>query len=248
MINEENNKNVTQEVELEGSTTNTNQPAERALSLILTYPSSSKDAAGKGENGNLRILSDELLALVMSDNTDNEEANKLREEFQTTPALIENNPAITAELYESFSELLDLYTEIEGKRNQLLDVNLALKNKLQALKEVNKIVINEEVFDSNEASINRYVQLIEELIKEVREEVELFAMLIQAKKTYLVHASATPLQNPFEIVINKIKSAKRYIKNVRRDINVSYSRYSFGLNAQMKQISYFEMGAHGGQK
>ncbi len=236
-------KNTSNEI-LDTDVMPTTPQPERALSLVLNYTT----APDKQDNGNLRIVSDELLTHILNNN-DHEEAKKLRADLEGMPSLIDNNPSITADLYEAFSEILDLYTEIEHKRNGLIDVNISLKEKLDALKAVNKITVNQDVFDTNEESINRYITLIGELIKEVREEVELVAMMIQCKKVYITHApTAAYPHDPFEILKNKVKGTRRYIKNVRRDINVSYSRYSFGLNAQMKQISYFEMATNGEQK
>lgn len=235
MLNESNNTN--QDLTTNATASESTDAPQRTLSLVLNYQTNDD----KQESGHLRIVSDDLLEHLLK-GTENEDAKKLLAELGSIPVEVIAEPAVIADLYEAFSEVLNLLQEIEGKRASLTDVNAVLKAKLDALKALNKIVINQEVFDSNEDSIGRYLKLVDELIQEVRAEVELIAMMIQCKKIYMTEAAMSAYaQDKLSIIKNKIKNSRRYVKSVRRDINVSYSRYSHGLSAQMKQIAYFEI-------
>lgn len=209
-----------------------------SYSLVLCYQK--KGEQTESDAGYMRLIEEDSIKKILDNDDDSEEITKLREEFSGSLTLVDK-ALIQKKIYECFSDLFALFFDIKTKRENAEELNNMIKQKLQVLSEAKAIVIDEQVLSRNEASINHYMKLLEELLGEVKQETDRFNLFARANNIY-VNALAVELvpHNFLQILEEKIKNTKRYIKNVQRDINISYSRYSFGFESQMKQIAYLE--------
>ncbi|MBS1987823.1 hypothetical protein JST56_02410 [Candidatus Dependentiae bacterium] len=132
--------------------------------------------------------------------------------------------------------LITLDAEVISKQNQALEKNDYIKQIVQQLMHDGYIQVNEQEFKRSEESVQKYVDLLNDVRNEINQEMQRIALMQTAEegKEFAVWKTA-PDEYPV-YVEQRIKQLKHYIKSVRRDLNISYSRYCFGFESQMRRI------------
>ncbi len=211
-------------------------------SLVIIYSSVDDNHDKESASTIFRMIPDEMLEKVFDETNESSDVKTLRQECGSIPKLIGDISTLPCNLEKNFMDLFAFYVEIEHKRVNLIERNTFFRDQLNTLSDSNSISFNKSALDENEASINHYISLIDKLITEIKEEISLFSLMNRCNKIYI--ASADDAINPKNALValeDKVKSIKRYVKNIRQDVNISYSRYSFGLDEQIKQLSYVKI-------
>lgn len=147
---------------------------------------------------------------------------------------------LTDELTHRFNDaaglLITLDAEVIEKQHQALEKNDYIKQIVQKLMTDGYIQVNEQEFKRSEESVQKYVDLLNDVRNEINQEMQRIALMQTAEegKEFAVWKTA-PDEYPV-YVEQRIKQLKHYIKSVRRDLNISYSRYCFGFESQMRRI------------
>ncbi len=147
---------------------------------------------------------------------------------------------LTDELTHRFNDaavlLITLDAEVTSKQEQALEKNGYIKGIVQQLMQDGYIQVNEQEFKRSEESVQKYVDLLNDVRNEIHQEMQRIALMQTAEegKEFAVWKTA-PDEYPV-YVEQRIKQLKHYIKSVRRDLNISYSRYCFGFESQMRRI------------
>lgn len=156
--------------------------------------------------------------------------------------------ALSEDLLKRFQQaillLKDLEKDVEGKQQQALEKNEHIKQTVQQLMQAGFIQVNEQEFKRSEESVQEYVRLLNDVKDEINEEMLRVTMMEQAEpgKEFAVWKSASDSYE--EYVESRIKQIKHYVKSVKRDLNISYSRYCFGFDAQMRRIESIQRFVH----
>ena len=143
-------------------------------------------------------------------------------------------------LAAAVAQLEELKAEINEKRQGTLERKDIIRGKLDHLKASGYVNIDELEFERTDVSVQHYVELLERMIEEVSADEEFYLSLLSSnlpsEMTIFKENNMT-----FEQVIEKrIQAIKRYVKNARRDLSISFSRYCFGFDNQIRQILYVE--------
>lgn len=160
----------------------------------------------------------------------------------------ELSPDLAKRLSQTIVLLKELESDAQDKQEQALDKNNSIKAVVQELMKAGFIQVNEQEFNRSEESVQEYVRLLDDVKKEINEEMaRIMAMQsIEIGKEFTVWKTAPDSYS--EYVEQVIKRVKHYIKSVKRDLNVSYSRYCFGFDAQMKRIESIQRYLERAQK
>lgn len=160
----------------------------------------------------------------------------------------ELSPDLTKRFNQIIILLKELEADTENKQQQALDKNNSIKVVVQELMQAGFIQVNEQEFNRSEESVQEYVRLLDDVKKEINEEMARITMMqsIEVGKEFAVWKTAPDSYS--EYVEQVIKRVKHYIKSVKRDLNVSYSRYCFGFDAQMKRIESIQRYLERAQK
>ena len=136
-------------------------------------------------------------------------------------------------LLEGIEHLFLLKKEIEQKKDLLSRLSTQVIEKARSLIPEKNFAVNEGDLDQSHKSISEYLDLLEKIHQEILIEIAYFLELFQNDDT-------TPHQEAPLGLILKIKGIKKYTKQIRKDLLVSFSRYQFGFTAQAKRLDYIE--------
>ncbi len=181
---------------------------------------------------------------------DQEVVEKIQVMIHPVPA------AVSAQFEVMLAELREMQQEIEEKERLAHEKNNSIAGRIHVLIDTYKVEINKSHYEHFVRSIATYMQLLRDMHREFAEEIMLcsFVKNVQAPmlydlpinteletyKWFLGHDALTEVEKE-RLVLGKIQHVKRYIKTVKKDLRVSFSRYLFGFDAQMKQVERIEM-------
>lgn len=173
-----------------------------------------------------------------------ERAEEATERFvhQTTKQVVTAplQPAVAKELTAALRLLTQLREEIEGKRDGALEKRGLIRAKILSLRDSGKVNVDEAEFEKSDTSVQEFVHLLERMVEEVTADEAFYTSLLQDNRPAQVQAFITE-PDDFQVwVKERINLIKRYVKAAKRDLAVSYSRYCFGFDVQIRQISYVE--------
>ena len=141
---------------------------------------------------------------------------------------------------ESLASLAALKEEILRKLDEALLRSSLIKQKVDLLLHSGKVQVNEEEYKNSEISVQHYAQLLHTIVDDIEQEMKAFSVLTADQlPQYFIITKDEPSKF-VDFVEEKIKAIRKYSKNIRKDLNVSDSRYRYGFDAQMKRISYIE--------
>lgn len=136
--------------------------------------------------------------------------------------------------------LSDLKSEVLQKRDEALRQSLFIKEKVNLLVNSGKVQIQQDEYRKSEESVNQYAGLLDNIVAEIDSEVNFFQLFLSESLPAQVVAWASEPDDFFAYVKEKTKFIKKYVKSIRKDLNVSFSRYNFGFQAQIKRILHVE--------
>ena len=177
---------------------------------------------------NDQLNSDQLKDQLIEQDTSSEQEETIQEK---TLYFISSD--LRPFLIEGTECLLLLKAEIEQKRGYLIDLSNGVFEKAQALLPTTNISLNKEDLDQSYNSITEYLYLLERIHQEIVYEIDYFSRLVhdtQEKREEELPAG----------ILHKIKGVKKYTKQIRKDLLISFSRYQFGFNAQAKRLAFIE--------
>ena len=140
----------------------------------------------------------------------------------------------------SLEQLNELKIEIKEKQKAILEKNQNLLDKAHRIIAINDSIIDRKDLEQSKQSISQYNDLLENVIKEISAEIEHFSQYASQDKPTLIIAWQNEPDTASEFFASKIKWIRKYIKSVRKNLMVSFSRYNFGFENQSKRLSYAE--------
>ena len=172
-----------------------------------------------------------------------EKAKNLLQEHLKEIAVTSVAPDVKVRFQVVIESLKSLTREVAAKKEIILDKKRVIKEKLDLLRSFKSITIDEIEFKRSHTSTEEYLKILEKMLVEVEQDRDFYLSLISdvPPKTILVFKFET---DDFGYHLEqRIKTIKKYIKTAMRDLSVSFSRYSFGLDAQINQLNYVEVVA-----
>ena len=145
-------------------------------------------------------------------------------------------------LKKTIEELVSIRLDIFNKKVEIVTKQTLIKEKVTLLSESKKVRIDKAEFDRSEKSAHSYTHLLDGIINELSGEIAYYNVFLSDEAPPL-DKIAVPLQAPDKIedyLELQMNGVKRYLKNVKRDITISFSRYTFGFDEQLKHLTYVE--------
>lgn len=144
----------------------------------------------------------------------------------------------------SIHSLESLKNEINDKKSSVIEKKEFIKQKMLTLKNSQKVTIDENEFVKSEKSVAEYVRLLDKMVIEIERDITYYTSLISSTPPEHVMVLKSSSDSFEDYVQERIANIKKYIKTETRDLAVSYSRYCFGFDAQIRQIAYVEQVLH----
>ena len=141
---------------------------------------------------------------------------------------------------ESLEQLVLLKKELIEKKDAANEISLNIKNKINNLSKNSAVQINQKELVGADKSVKEYLDLLQNVANEVETELTKYSMLLPDKSPEEVTVWKTEPDDFEQYIQGLTKIIKKYAKNVRKDIAISFSRYCFGFEEQLKRISYIE--------
>ena len=145
-------------------------------------------------------------------------------------------------LKKTIDELVSIRLDIFNKKVEIVTKQTLIKEKITLLSESKKVRIDKAEFERSEKSAHSYTQLLDGIINELSGEIAYYNVFI-SDDAPPIEKIPVPIQAPDKIedyLELQMNGVKRYLKNVKRDIAISFSRYTFGFDEQLKHLTYVE--------
>lgn len=149
-------------------------------------------------------------------------------------------PATRLKFQEAVDALIALKEEIVEKKQGALDKKDFIKSKINDLKISGKVNIDDQEFGKSESSVHEFVRLLDTMVTEVERDITYYLSLLSDTPPAQIFAFKFESDLYEDHIKNKTQSIKKYVKTAKRDLSISYSRYCFGFDAQIRQITYVE--------
>ena len=138
-------------------------------------------------------------------------------------------------------ELLEtLKREVSAKKEEALEKSALIKAKVHGLVSSGKVQIHHDEYMKSDESVQQYAVLLNNIIAEIQNEEGTFVKMLSGDLSRYVLVYLYESNDFGRYVEDKVGFVRKYVKNIRKDLNVSYSRYSFGFEAQLKRILHVE--------
>lgn len=136
--------------------------------------------------------------------------------------------------------LAELKNEVLHKRDEAMRQSVFIKEKVGSLVTSSKVQIHQDEYKKSEESVTQYAGLLDNIVAEIDSEINYFGLFIGEELPGQVVAWAPEPDDFITYIREKVRFIKKYVKSIRKDLNISFSRYNFGFQAQIKRILQVE--------
>ena len=145
-----------------------------------------------------------------------------------------------ADLHEAISRLLKVKEELEIRMIEAVTKNEDIKKRLEVLEAAGVIQIDHEQSKHFEQSIKTYLGLLYNITLELQEEINFFNPFFAQPRPKTVQVPESVQVDAAAFIRMSAEGMRRHAKTVSKGMLVSYSRYGFSLDSQLKQLNILE--------
>lgn len=151
------------------------------------------------------------------------------------------NPQVCAEFIKAVEVLEELEVEVAGKRSAILEKNQFIEDKLAFFQKSGMVNIDDAEREKSNTSVQQFVGILDQMMGEIVRDVAFYRSLTSSTPPeYVTVMKSDPIDDFTTYIKARLAIIKRYIKAVKRDLTVSFSRYCYGFEMQIKRIMYIE--------
>lgn len=199
-------------------------------------------------NSHLNLIESDAYGLgfskVFEHAQDVENNEALKEILQKTNNELLKVTPISPELHHEFKYVVqaidNLVNNIQLKKVAIVEKVEEIKVKVQALVASELVKIDEREYQKSEESVAQYAQLLDGICQELVTEKNLCEHFVGDTLPEVVVIGKGTASSFIDVARYKIKAVKHHLKTIERDLSISYSRYSFGFDSQLKRIAYVQ--------
>ena len=140
----------------------------------------------------------------------------------------------------SLKELGILREEIVNKIENIAAQMEIIKKKVETIKQSGKIKINEEDEKKNEEGVKQYMVLLQSILSEVTSQLQYFSNYFSDKKPEKIIVPKNESDDFSEYILGQVKGMNRYIKKVRKNLNVIFSRYQISFKSEISNLEHLQ--------
>ncbi len=179
----------------------------------------------------------------MQNKDDKKQQEAVKEFFEKNTLEIELKAVsddLQSRVKKVFLDLNEFKLEVDSVSDKFKEKTDELKSRLVSLAKTGQIKIDKDEQEKNDKQIDAYRNFIEDVDKEVNSEVNFLTDVLSDNppKTLRVFKGGSDDSNL--VLEYKIKSIKKYVKKMRKDLRISFSKYDFSLSNQIKNLIYLE--------
>lgn len=145
-----------------------------------------------------------------------------------------------ADLHIAISKLAAVKQDLEHRMVETVTKNESIKKRLEALEASGVIQIDHEQSKQFEQSIKTYLGLLYNITLELNEEINFFNPFFAQPRPAMVQVPEVITVDAQAFVRMSAEGMRRHAKTVSKGMLVSYSRYGFSLDSQIKQLNILE--------
>lgn len=142
------------------------------------------------------------------------------------------------EIQRVINDLEKSKKEVSEKKQVFVDQHKTVEEKLNALSKEGKIKLNEQDLKKTQTSFIQYEAFLDRTLTEVVGDIEFYSNLISENPPRTIKVFKDSTDDPALYLNQKLRSTKKYIKNILKDVRVSSSRYNVGLQEQIRKLDY----------
>jgi len=150
------------------------------------------------------------------------------------------NDDLSALTTKAIKVLNELKQEILDKKKGAVEKQNLIQSKIADLKTFNGITVDENEYKKSEVGVEEFVSLLDYMTEEVSSDVNFYSSLLSDSPPKAVWILKSEPDTFSQYLTNRLKHVNKYVRSARRDLSVSYSRYCYGFDAQIKQIGFVE--------
>ena len=135
-------------------------------------------------------------------------------------------------------ELEKTQKEIEEKKQSFVKQYKTVEDKLDILTKEGQIKLNDKDFQKSRDSFKRYEDSLNQVLGEIIADITFYSNLIGENPPQTIKVFKNSTDDAAIYLIAKLKVTQKNIKNITKDVRVSYSRYFVGLEEQVRKLDY----------
>lgn len=137
-------------------------------------------------------------------------------------------------------DLEDLKKEMEEKKTLFIEKSGKIKGKVESLKSRGIIKVDEAVTKKSEQDFEKYKQMLDHFVGEVDYELEFCKGIVSDTPPEFIRIAKGAVEDVDFQLNAKVTKLKKYVKTVRKDLRIGFSRYNFEFDEQMRRLEYLE--------
>ncbi len=169
-----------------------------------------------------------------------EEVKKFFEENTQEIELKPLSSDIKGKFEREIKDLEEFKEEINTTQKSFLEKSKELKEQLVSLVRSGKIKLDKAEQEKSDQKIEMYKKFLQGIEQEVNSELNFCKELVSDSPPKILRVFKGGSQDSGQVLENKIKTIKKYIKKSQKDLRVSFSKYDFSLSNQIKNLIYLE--------
>lgn len=145
-------------------------------------------------------------------------------------------------LNKTIADLESVKNDILKKKDELVDKKDKINQQIAALNDSKKIKIDKSEIGPMLDQSEKYTILLDSIVYELAYEVAYYKLFASDEKPD-IEKIVVPINAPDsleEYLEIQIMGIKKHLKNIKRDVAISFSRYIFGFEGQLRHLSYIE--------
>jgi hypothetical protein len=147
---------------------------------------------------------------------------------------------VKAKFQEAITALQLLKEDVLAKKASASEKNEAIKEKAAWLKATGKVNLDDNEFNRSDKSVAEYARLLDKMIAEIDQDSAFYSSLISQKPPEHITVFKFESDSFQDHIKQRLMAIKKYIKTAKRDLAISFSRYNYGFDAQLRQLEYIE--------
>lgn len=136
----------------------------------------------------------------------------------------------------SFNELANLKAETKEKLEKINNISVQLNEKVDALIHSKVVSVDQGAKKAVENDVKKYSLILKRVVSELEMELKSLGTYLGKELPTMIVAFKDEPDDFVAYLKNRLKGTRRYIKTVRKNLNVSFSRFQMDLNYQLQRL------------
>ncbi len=172
---------------------------------------------------------------------DSKEAYKQFIERLTVQFVIVDIPDVSRQAFiQAVEQLKRLKSDVAIKKEHTMMLGMKIRDKVRSLVDTGSIKIDEDEFNRSDVSVHQYAKVLDDITAEIDRDINLYESVLQKNNGETFSVIGSQEKDFPAFIVERTRFVKKYVKDVSKDLAISFSRFCFGFQSQMKRVEYVE--------